>query len=226
MRNSTINLFFTALAGSLMFSCGFAEEMTDQAADSPEGMEMAYVINLDNTNENVARDTWKNYMNQHKSKVMRIKGSRVNLSKNVAITGLGGDIDVKSLFEQSGDDTQMKLWFVKDKKYITPQSDPAAYNSIDRFIDQYFTTLDDAHVKLEIKSEEKKLDDLDKQLNRLRKDNEKLHNDITRAEQTIKESRIKIEENLRDQDQLNAKIQAQRDVIQQTKKKLSEGKSN
>lgn len=226
MKNSTIYLFFTALTGFLMFSCGFAEEMTDRAADSPEGREMSYVISLDNTNDNVARDTWKNYMSKHKSKVVRIKGSKVNMSKNVAIDGLGSDIDVKSLFEKRGDDTEMRLWFVKDKKYITQQSDPTAYGNIDRFIDQFFTELDAAHVKLEVKNEEKKLDDLEKDLKRLRKDNGKLHDDITKAEQTIKEIRIKIEENLREQDQLADKIQGQRNVIQQTQKKLSDVQSN
>ncbi len=197
MKNSTIYLFFSALTGFLMISCGFAEEMTDRAADSPEGREMSYVISLDNTNDNVARDTWKNYMSKHKSKVVRIKGSKVNMSKNVAIDGLGGDIDVKSLFEKRGDDTEMRLWFVKDKKYITQQSDPTAYNNIDRFIDQFFTELDAAHVKLEVKNEE-----------------------------TIKEIRIKIEENLREQDQIADKIQGQRNVIQQTQKKLSDVQSN
>lgn len=226
MKNSTIYLFFSALTGFLMISCGFAEEMTDRAADSPEGREMSYVISLDNTNDNVARDTWKNYMSKHKSKVVRIKGSKVNMSKNVAIDGLGGDIDVKSLFEKRGDDTEMRLWFVKDKKYITQQSDPTAYNNIDRFIDQFFTELDAAHVKLEVKNEEKKLDNLEKDLKRLRKDNGKLHDDITKAEQTIKEIRIKIEENLREQDQIADKIQGQRNVIQQTQKKLSDVQSN
>src|SRR5665811_987204 len=225
MKYSTHYLLYVALSAFLMSSCGFAEEMTDRAADSPEGMDMAYVISLDNTDEDVARDAWEDFMDERNSKVMRIKGSRVHMAKNVAITGLTGDIAIKSLFEKSGDNTEMRLWFVKDQEYITPRSDPAAYDNIDRFIDQYFTKLESAQIQIEVENEQEKLEDLEKELKKLRKDNEKLHDDITDAEQTIKESRIKIEENLQAQDQMADKIQEQRNVINQTQRKLSEVKS-
>ena len=212
---------YIPLVALLMVSCGFAEEMTDRAADSPEGMEKAYVIELDDTEAAVASKTWENFMDQYNSKVMRIKGSQVKMSQNVLISGLSGSVDIKSLFDQTGDDTEMRLWFVKDAEYLTPQTDPQSYDVIDGFIDEYFTRLEAAQIQLEIESEEDKLKELERNLEKLRKDNEKLHSDITKAEQTIKESRIKIEENLQEQDQLADKIQEQKEVVRRTQDKLS-----
>lgn len=225
MKHSTLYLIYIFLAGSLLTACGFAEEMTDRAADSPEGMEKSYTINLDNTSEDVANEVWDNLMKEHKSRVMRIKGSKVRLAKNVAISGLPSDLTVKSLFEQSGNHTEMRLWFVDGTKYMTPQSDPRAYDIIDRFIDKYFASLETKQIQIEVEKEENKLADLEKELKKLRKDNESLHNDITKAEQTIKETRIKIEENLQAQDQMADKIQEQRNVIQQTQNQKSGIKS-
>lgn len=225
MKNFTFNLFYIALIAFSLSSCGFAEEMTDRAADSPEGMERAYVISLDNTDEDVARDSWEEFMEQYNSNVMRIKGSKVHKADNVAIAGLGGSVAIKSLFEQSGDNTEMRLWFVKNQEYLTPQSSPESYDIIDRFIDDYFNQLETAQIQLEVEREEEKLEDLEKELKKLRRVNEKLHDDITEAEQTIKESRIKIEENLKAQDQMAEKMEEQRDVIQETKRKLTRAKS-
>jgi len=193
--------------------------------DSAEGMEKAYVVNLDNTDNNVARNVWKDYMNHQNSKVLRIKGSKVQMAQNVTISGIPGTVDIKSLFTGSGDHTEMKLWFVKDAEYMTPQTDPAAYDVIDRFIDGYFKELETAQIQNEVNNEENTLANLDKELKKLRKDNEKLHNDITKAEQTIKDSRIKIEQNLQEQDQMTKKMEEQRKVIEQTKAKLSDVKS-
>lgn len=221
MKHSTSYLIYLFLAGTLLAACGFAEELTDRAADSPEGMEQSYVINLDNTSVDVANEVWNNLIKEHKSKVMRIKGSKVSLAKDVSITGLPSNLTVKSLFEQRGDHSEMRLWFVKGNDYMTPQSDPAAYDAVDRFVDEYFASLEAAQIQNEVEVEEKKLADLEKELKKVRKDNEKLHDNITKAEQTIKETRIKIEENLRTQDQMADKIQEQRNVIQQTQNKLS-----
>lgn len=212
---------YIPIAAFLLVSCGFAEEMTDRAADSPEGMEKAYVIELDDTEAAVASKTWENFMDQYNSKVTRIKGSQVRMAQNVLISGLPGNVDIKSLFDQTGNNTEMRLWFVKDAEYLTPQTDPQSYDVIDGFIDEYFTRLEAAQIQLEVESEEDKLKNLERDLNRLRKDNEKLHSDITKAEQTIKESRIKIEENLQEQDQLSNKIQEQKEVIRRTQGKLS-----
>ncbi len=221
MKHFTPNLLIYIFIGFLISSCGFGEEMTDRTADSPEGMDKSYVINLDDTDESVANDVWDNLMKEHKSKVMRIKGSNVRLAKNVAIAGLPGDLTIKSRFEQSGDNTEMRLWFVDGKKYMTPQSDPAAYDIIDRFIDKYFTTLQTRQIQNQVEVEQNKLEDLEKELKKIRKDNEKLHDNITKAEQSIKENRIKIEENLQSQDQMANKIQEQRKVINQTQSKIS-----
>lgn len=221
MKHFKFNVLIITITAYILTSCGFAEEMTDRAADSPEGMQLAYVINLDNTTADIANRTWSDFIAKRKSKTMRIKGSRVYQASKVPISGLTGDITVKSLFEQSGSNTEMRLWFVKNNEYLTPQNDPASYDIIDRFIDDYFTDLEAAQIQLEVDQEVKKLNDLEKELSRLRKNNENLHNDITKAEKTIKESRMKIEENLRAQDQMSDKILEQKKVIEQTKNKLS-----
>ncbi len=207
--------------GWLLVSCGFAEEMTDRAADSPEGMEMAYVIDLEGTDASVARKTWEDLMKQNRSKVVRIKGSPVRMSQNISITGIPGSIDIKSLFTPRGESTEMRLWIVQDAKYLTPRTDPQSYDAIDNFIDEYFLRLETAQIQIEVENEEQKLKNLERDLARLRKENEKLHSDITKAEQTIKESRIKIEENLKAQDDMSGKIQEQKEVIRRTQDKMS-----
>ena len=226
MNISRFTLLWIAFTGLItVSSCGFAEEMTDRAADSPEGREKSYVIDLYGTDVNVASKTWESFMSKQNSRVMRIKGSPVRKAESVSIAGLPGSIDIKSQFQQSGSDTEMRLWFVKDAEYLTPQSDPQSYDVIDRFIDQYFVELEAEQIRLEVENEQDKLKDLEKDLAKLRRDNEKLHSDITRAEQTIKDSRIKIEENLKAQDQMSIKIQEQKEILRQTQDKLSGGKS-
>ncbi len=221
MKKFAILYTFLALVGWSLMSCGFAEEMTDRAADSPEGMQQAYVIDLEDTEAAVASKTWEEFMKRYNSRVMRIKGSQVRMSKEVSIAGIPGSIDIKSLFDQSGNNTEMRLWFVQNAKYLTPQSDPRSYDAIDDFIDQYFNELESAQIQIEVDNEQDKLEALEKQLTKLRRDNERLHSDITKAEQTIKDSRIKIEENLQSQDKISDQIQEQKEVVRQTQDKLS-----
>ncbi|MBY5957830.1 hypothetical protein KUV50_06800 [Membranicola marinus] len=221
MKHSIFYLIYIFLMAGIMAGCGFAEEMTDRAADSPEGMEKAYVINLDNTEAGTAREVWNQLIREHKSRVMRIKGSSVQLANNVVITGLPSDLTVKSLFEQKGEQTEMRLWFVDGTEYMTPRSNPGAYDNIDRFIDTYFTALETKQIQNEVEQEEARLAELEKELEKLRRDNKKLHSTITKAEQEIKDARIKIEENLHAQDQMAEKIQEQRNVIHQTQSQLS-----
>lgn len=209
-----ITTFFAIL---LLNSCGFVEETTSTPADSPEGRQKAYIVQLDNTDPGMAKKVWSQYIRSHKSRVQRIKRSEVEMAQSVDISGLSGDIDVKSNFRDYGGATEMQLWFVKDSEYLTPDQDQSSFDVIDRFIDGYFADLEKAQIEEAVKGEEDKLKKLERDLSNLRKSNDKLHKDISKYEDRIKEARIKIEDNLREQDLKNQEIQEQREIVNKTK---------
>lgn len=206
---------------SLLFlhSCGFVEETTSTPADSPEGRQKAYILQLDDTDAGMAKKVWAQYIRSHKSRIQRIKRSDVEMARSVDIAGLSGDIDVKSNFVDYSGTTEMQLWFVKNNKYLTPDQDRSSFDAIDRFIDNYFAELEKAQIEEAVKGEKDKLKKLEKELDNLRKNNDKLHRDISKYEDRIKEARIQIEDNLREQDVKNQEIQQQKQIVDRTKSK-------
>src|SRR5699024_2931699 len=142
MKSFTFPSLAFFISALLLTACGFVEETTSTPADSPEGRQKAYIVQLEDTEAGMAKKVWAQYIRNHKSRVQRIKRSEVEMAKSVDISGLSGDIDVKSNFRDYSGATEMQLWFVKNNEYLTPDQDRASFDAIDRFIDVYFTELE------------------------------------------------------------------------------------
>lgn len=213
-----ISLSFIAL---FFIQTSFAQDISERSAESDEGSHNAYIIVIDDLNEKVATDVWEDFIKDHKSKIKRIRKSKVKLAEDVEIPGLSGKVHVKSEIEGLGKSTELKIWFIQNGIYLSSSDQPESYDHIDRFIDNYFVALDVAEVKEEIDNEEDKLKNLEKDLDKLKKDNDKLHKEILKAEETIRLAKEDIETNLLDQKTMEDKIDDQKNVVKQTKDKLS-----
>lgn len=212
---------FLGLFGLVAFNLAAAQEITERSAESDEGLNNAFVIVIDNFNDKVAEDVWEEFIKDHKSKVKRIRKSKVKIAEGVLIPGFAGTVDIKSNFEGLGKSTELVLWFVQNGTYLSSSENPENYDNIDAFIDNYFVALDIREINDEIENEEDVLNNLEKDLDRLKKDNEKLHKDIAKAEDVIRQSKEDIEINLADQQAMEVKIEEQKKKLNSTKDKLS-----
>lgn len=212
--------FLSLITLFLLSGCGFTEELTEVQGESPEGRERAYIVSLEDTDTRVAKDVWSKFIKDHKGRLRRIKGSDIEVAPAVEISGFSDKVTVKSGFRDQGRDTELQLWFVRDERYLNPNSDQTAFDIIDRFVEQYRSSLESAQIQNEVDDEQKKLKQLEKDLSRLQRQNDQLHKDITKAEDKIRESRIKIEDNLQEQDMINQQIGEQKRVVEETKRKM------
>ncbi|GAA5221797.1 hypothetical protein [Membranihabitans marinus] len=220
MKTSIFRISLCLIA-FLFVQNSFAQDISERSAESDEGPHNAYIIVIDDLNEKVATDVWEDFIKDHKSKIKRIRKSKVKIAEEVEIPGLSGKVHVKSEIEGLGKSTELKLWFIQNGTYLSSTDQPESYDHIDRFIDNYFLALDVAEVKVEIENEENILKNLEKDLDKLKKDNDKLHKEILKAEETIRLAKEDIETNLADQKTMENKIEDQKKMVNQTKDKLS-----
>ncbi len=203
------------------FNLSFAQ-ITEEERVMTQGINNALMINIPNADDKAVEKLWKKHMKSNGSKTKKIKKSKEWFSGNADITGVGGSnsVDVYATFEQSGSDVKMTTWFDMDGAYLNSADHQERYSAGENFLTDFEMQVYKEGVKSEIKNEENNLKKLDSEMKKLKKNNDRYHKEIEDAKKKIAKAEANIEENLQEQEETTIKIDAQKEVVELTKKKL------
>lgn len=208
-----------------MVLCGFAfsyAQVTEQERSMTQGMNNALVINIPNADDKAVEKLWKKHMKSKGSKAKKIKRSEEWFSDNAKIPGVGGSnsVDVYATFEQSSDDVLMTVWFDMDGSYLNSNDHQERFSAGETFLSNFEYEVYKDRIRSEIKSEENNLKKLESNMKKLKKNNDRYHKEIEDAKKKIAKAEANIEDNIQEQEETDALIEAQKEVVELTKKKL------
>ena len=151
---------------------------------------------------------WKDYMKNY-GQTKRNKKAKEYYTKNVLIPVISSSnsVDVYAIFEEGHDQGTVYVWAVSGGKFVDNSK------GLKIFAQDYYIIARKEVINKEVKEQEKILKKLDNSMGKLIKKNAGYHKDIEKAENKIRKAEENIEKNLNDQDEIQAELIKQKEVL-------------
>ena len=188
-----------------------------------EGLQTAFIITLDGADGGDASKIWRDFVKEY-GKVERDRKTKEYRLQDVIIPAIHDTMPLSIIakFDEYDELTRVNFWIKMDERFINVSDDVDEMDKVAVLLDEYTTLVSKKVVQDELKSEEKILSRLEKDLKKLVDRNEDLHKDIQKARDLIRKAEAEIEENIREQEAKKVEITAQSDKVKNVSTKLND----
>ncbi|MBL0023807.1 MAG: hypothetical protein IPO98_01805 [Saprospiraceae bacterium] len=191
-----------------------AQKVVEKKVTMSLGPQNSYYIEIDGADKKLAEKTFYEFVKEY-GKMKENKKAREHFLMATKIPLINGTspLDLYAKFDEGRDMATTYIWldlggaFVNSTEY-EPQS-----TALTQFIKDYYLEVRKKVVAEELKTEEKNLSNLEKDLSKLRDKNEDYHKDIEKAKQKIADAERDIEKNIVEQEGKEKEIDAQKSVV-------------
>lgn len=180
------------------------------------GKQTGVYIEVEGGEKDDLKDMWEDYMKDY-GKTKRNKKANEYYSENVRIPVISSSnsVDVYAIFDEGRDQATAYVWAVSDGEFVDDSK------GLQTFVQDYYIIARKEVINKEVKEQENVLKKLDKQMGKLVKKNAGYHKDIEKAEDKIRKAEENIEKNLNDQDEMQAELIKQKEILDMIVEKLN-----
>ena len=201
-------------------------QVTSQRMTHSRGNNDAIILELPTADDKMVDKLWADWLKDNykvkTKKVKKTKNEMQHLNFSIPGVSVGGNVDMYSMIRQSGSGSEVMIWIATPDGYISPEMDSGRYVEAEKMMMRFALAVSRAQIEMQIEEEEKMLKDLERDLEKLRKDKEDFEKKIADAEKAIEDARRDIENNLGDQSAKEKEIEEQIRQIESTKRKLKD----
>ncbi|MEL6141916.1 MAG: hypothetical protein AAFU67_09890 [Bacteroidota bacterium] len=197
-------------------------QVSSQEMGMSQGSHEGMVLELPGAEVKMVEKLWTSFTKDNfKAKTKKERKSKEFQSLNIAIPGVsaGDKVDMYAKVVERGNGSEMMVWIGSNDGWINPKELPERYVEAEKMLMRFALDVSREQINLQIAAEEKALNELEKELDRLRKDKDRYEKNIEKAKQAIAENEAAITENELAQQDKEAEIEAQRVVVDETRKK-------
>lgn len=216
----TILSFSVAL---LLFSASLFAQTSVERKTMSEGIYEATVIQIPGLDKKVVGDLWETFLKDFygvRTKYNRKTKEYFSDDADIAAVGLGNTVDIYASVEDKGDGSELSVWYDLGGAYMSVREHSERHLEAEKILLRFGLEAAKEQVRLEIKAQEKDLDGLQGDLKKLENDKDRLEREIEKAQEAIARAEKGLEENAQQQENKNAEIKAQEELIDTTKRKL------
>ena len=188
-----------------------------------QGSKNALTIDLPKTTAKFAEKLWKDYAKQFKGDTKKEKKTEEWITDNAMIAGIGGanTVDMYAKFTESNDVTTLGLWIDLGGAYVGSKEFKEKYAEAEKILAEFAALVQKEQTKVQLEDQTDALKKIEKQLTKLEKDNQGLHEDIENWKKKILKAEDDIKTNLKNQEDTKQKIENQKKLVEEIQKKLN-----
>lgn len=219
---------FIALVTVFALTVGISQEAVEKNISMSLGPQNAFYVEIPGSDVKTAQKAFYDFVKEY-GKLKENKKAREHFMMATKIPIINGSspLDVYAKFEEGKGMATTYVWMDMGGAFINSANHANQSAALKQFMYDYFIAVRKIVVAEELKVEEKKLSDVEKDLKKLKDKNDDFHKDIEKAKQRIAEAERNIEKNLVDQENKTIEINAQKEnVVRVTDKLNSLGKKN
>ncbi|MCP9234904.1 hypothetical protein [Lewinella sp. JB7] len=225
MKDLIYSLTFIAL---LVFAgARLTAQVTSQEQMMSRGNNDALILELPSAEEKLVSDLWQDWLKDNyrvkTSKTKKVRNGELS-SLNFSLPGVsaGGKVDLYSTVKEVGNGSELTVWIATPDGYVSPDLNQGQYLEAEKMLMRFALEVSKEQVKQDVDSEEDKLKELEKDLDRLRRDKERAEKDIVDAQKRIAELEADIQRNIVDQETKQQQIEDQVRRVEETRRKLED----
>lgn len=202
-------------------------QIQEQSRDMSFGSHNALILELPQNDGKLVEKVWEDYMKSFydtKSKFNRKTNEWMAEEADIVAIGKGDDINLFAVSEQRGNNVELILWIqlIKEDVYLSSDRYPDRMIEAEKLLMRFGLEVARETIKLDLKAEEKRLDQMASDLKKLKNANDRFHKDIEKAQEAIRKAEEAITKNEGEQADMLKQMDVQRDVIETVQKKIRE----
>ncbi|MCB0517688.1 MAG: hypothetical protein H6577_00635 [Lewinellaceae bacterium] len=183
---------------------------------------------LEITDEKLAQKVWKDFMKDYGGKTKKMKGGKEDLTSGAEIVGVNGvnTLDIYSKANTGVDgNVEYTVWFNLGDEYLSSRR-KAQYEEAEKLLLKFALETKKEQTKNELEDAEKKLKSLDNDLGKLQRQKDNYQKTIEDAEKRIQQAKEDIVTNEQQQADTSQKIDLQKELVEEIKRRLGELRKN
>ncbi len=212
-------------AALLLFSISLVAQTSVERKTMSEGIYEATVIQIPGLEKKDVGDLWTDFLKDFygvRTKYNRKTKEYFSDDADISAIGLGNTVDIYASIEERGDGTELSVWYDLGGAYMSAREHSDRHLEAEKILLRFGLEAAKEQVRMEIKDQEKALGGLEGDLKKLENDKERLEREIEKAQEAIARAEKGLEENAQQQENKNAEIKAQEELIDATKRKLKD----
>lgn len=180
------------------------------------GKQVGVYVEVEGGEKDRIKDLWEDYMKDY-GKTKRNKKAKEYYSEEARIPMISSSnkVSLYAKFEEGRNVATAYMWAMVDGEFVDDSE------GLQNFVQDYYIIVRKDVINKEIEEQEKLLKNLDKDMGKLVKKNNGYHKDIEKAEDKIRKAEENIEQNLNDQDALQAEMIKQKEILEMIAEKLN-----
>ena len=215
-----LSLFLVLILVSI---CGFAQnnvKFMDKTMSL--GNKPSFYVEVEGYDDKSTAKAWEDFVKQYGKSKFNKKANEYFLNK-VSVPAINGSNQLDLYTKVEGNKTQSTtyLWVDLGGAFANPIDHAGQSAGIKTFLNDFYIFARKRAVTEELKAEEKKQKDFEKDLSKLEEKNSDLHKEIEKLKEKIKQAENDIVKNLTEQDNKKVEIKKQQKVVESTVEKLN-----
>lgn len=202
-------------------------QVEEQARSMSLGTHTALVLELPQNDQKLVSKVWEGYMKSFydtKSKHNRKTDEWVAEEADIVALGKGDEVDLYTTIEQRGKNVELALWvhLQAGDTYVSSDYHPDRVVEAEKLLMRFGLEVARETIKIELKEEEKRLDHMGHSLKKLKNANDRYRKDIEKAHAAIRKAEENIQKNEGEQEDMLKQMEVQREVIEMVQQKLKD----
>lgn len=214
---------FTLLLAIFSFSivC-IGQDAIEKKVSMSLGPQNAFYVEIPGADSKMVEKTFYEFVKEY-GKLKENKKAREHFMMATKIPVINGTspLDMYAKFEEGKGMATTYVWMDMGGSFINSSDHASQTKAVRQFLYDYFIAVRKKVVTEEIKAEEKKLADVEKDLKKLKEKNDDYHKDIEKAKLKIAEAEKNIEKNIVDQENKVKEIDTQKVAVETVVQKLN-----
>ena len=207
----------------LFLSVSLIAQIQEAERSMSVGVHNALILELPNVTNKLAEKQWKKYAKEYGKTKYQRKHDEF-FTNNADIPSINGDngLDLYARVSEEGDKKYLLVWFDLGGAYLSSAGDVDKFKNAEKLLLEFGLQIAKEKIRLDLKDAEKELKKKENHLQKLEKNKKSYEREIEIAKAKIVKSEEKIEQNIKDQETANLEIVEQKELVQETKDRLSE----
>lgn len=216
-------LLFAGLILSF-FSLNLAyAQISEKEANMSLGPQNAFEMTIDCDNVDKVEKLWKNFGKDF-GKYKKNRKSSELYGEEIKIKRVNGKdaFDAYIRVDEYGDQSRITFWFDMGDGFLSSDKNPEVYGKMMKLLSEFEMDAHKTLIEEELKAEGKMLTRYEKDLKQLHNENDRYHDQIEKAKETIAKMEENIDTNLKDQKDKQLEIEIQKESIQKVNDKMND----
>lgn len=191
-------------------------QVTEEAKEMKMGVNNALVIEVDNASKKTAEKVWKDMMKKYRGKTKKKRKEAQFTTEKVRLSSVTGmeSGNLYAQIEEEDNVVSFSLWVPNGEDYLSSDSNPESYAAAEKLLEDYALEVRIAVVEEEFKSKARILESYQKDLKKLKKDNDDYHKTIKNSNKDIKDSEKGLVKNEEEQELTEEQLAAAEAVFE------------